>query len=167
MGGTLAGITLDLPNSNLSQEAQDKINRDNVKGIQEVMKKSGLNELFNVKDETTATYADGVYSTIPGMQVAIVTSGGFLEIDALIACNSPGGGANAEAQIVIDTIQQDFTSEGNAGGGVTQGIRLKLRYAGFIAPGPHTVTISMKGNGGAVTTNAVRPSRLWGKETIV
>lgn len=163
MGGVLAGIDIDIPNADLPEDVQAKIDRDNAKGISTVMKQCGINQLFNVSYNATATFGTS-YAVVPGMQIAFVTSGGYTEIDALLAVSTPAA-TNAEAQILLDGNEVDFAAEGGELG--ISVLRLKLRYAAFLVKGPHTVTINIRGNGGTLTASSGRPSRLWGKETVL
>lgn len=168
MGGTLAGVTLDLPNSNLPQEAQDKINRDNVKGLQEVMKKSGVNVIFpQVTIKTATTIGTAAYVKLPSMQIAFVTSGGFVEIDALLSANTPSGAGIVYA-LIFDGISVDSSTQyGSASATVG---RTSLKYAGTPAPGSHTLSIeAIALNSAATFTDPAfsQVSQAWGKETIL
>lgn len=168
MGGTLAGVTLDLPNSSLSQEKQDKINRDNVKGLQEVMKKSGVNELFaQVVASSATSIATTDFVDLPGTPIAFVASGGYVEIDAWLTFRTSNSGVLVK--LLIDSEQQDFSVQN--GSSTANDGRLVLSYRGFLTPGPHTLQVQAKADSSAATytpqTTGASWSKITGKEIIL
>lgn len=137
--GVLAGVNLDLPNTEQPQEVQDKVDRNNVKELSDKMKRTGITELFNVIQTQVQTIATGAFVDITDFPKAFVTSGGFVRIDGSIqvVCGSTAGDL-MQLQLEIDGSVVDSAIIGSDGTDFK--VKVPLMYQGFLVPGKHTVS---------------------------
>lgn len=164
--GILSGVNLDLPNNKQPQDVQDVTERNNVKELSDKMKKTGINVLFPPIQVTTQTVITTTLTDLPGMYSAFIVSGGYVEIEALVAVDIAAAGRGLLGTLLIDGAVVD-TLNFFCGVGVPTD-RFSLRYEGFLPVGSHTVKVQgVAVNNNVNFTPANCNSWLRGKETLL
>jgi hypothetical protein len=140
MGGVLAGIEQDLPNTALPEDVQAKILRDNAKNLSQTLKKTGITELFPQIIATSATtIGTAAYVDLPGVPIAFVVTGGWTTLEAYLSLETGAANSFFSVKMILDGAVVDQSAL-ESGASNPRG-RIVLSYKAFITPGKHTLTV--------------------------
>lgn len=153
---------LDTYNPNMPEEIREKVIRDNFKETKITLDKAGVNLLVDITDKTGETITNTAYQKSKKLIGVFKSSGGFIEIDAVVPGETSGATIVAYCQLVLNGGANDEILDMNqfgSGAGAMQA-RAALTFKGNLPAGNYRVNVEIKVSGGSVV---VATSAWWAK----